>query len=892
MPKKTAQRIIDSRRANRATSISGLTLTAPAGVTDHGALSGLGDDDHTQYLLADGSRALSGNLTVAASVTIDGVDISAHAANASAHHAPVTAGTLIALSGQQVGIATGANYQFVGTGAGTAAAWQNLSGLAGNGLTHASGVLAVGAGDGLTVGADAIALTTPGTLTAATTNSSAANHTHAMTTGAASTLSVATSNATGSSASLARADHLHTITSSSNPGAAASILASSAAGLLQLVQVASNTTFVSGFAGSGYRIDYGVSEAAKASAEVDNLTVRGRMRVYELLIQQIRATNGSVFVSSSSKVVTVTADANPLWTVNGTQLTFNGTNANLTTTLYVITTSTAAEASASRTHYHGFLSGDVIRAQQVLWNGSAFAGVIQSNLEVTGVTNLYTYQAALVSGDAPAAGYDYVRLGSATNTTRQGSIYLTSDDSNAPFVDIVDAVREHADWNTAGKTKVRLGKLSGITDAYFGTLGGYGLYSDNVYLRGSIYATSGYFKGTVYAEGGMFNGTVYATDGAFTGTITATAGTIGGWTVDATKIVKNTGTAATSAGLAPADYPFYAGATYANRATAPFRVTPGGALTATSGTVGGWTLAATALTAGSGGTTVGLDTGGTNPAIYAGSATPGSAPFRVTNAGALTATGVDVTGKITASSGSFTGALTIGTDGGIYQGSGTFASPTTGLKIWNDGGVGRIGGYNGGTLEWYASTTGRIYSGRGTMRLGYDDIRLKHEDSFTDMRTVKWVENIDFTGDIADLASTNGAYAYMGAYTNSGGTLSELYISNRVNNTGTPAQTQNSQISLTASRNESGSIYYGTMQLVCFGSTYNYESGVFFSGTYLRLGSLASTPTFALTSSKDAQIYIKGGNLIVRYNDGGTYRYKYLNLAGTGSGWAHSTTAP
>ena len=34
-------------------------LTAGVGVTDHGALTGLTDDDHTQYLLANGTRALS-----------------------------------------------------------------------------------------------------------------------------------------------------------------------------------------------------------------------------------------------------------------------------------------------------------------------------------------------------------------------------------------------------------------------------------------------------------------------------------------------------------------------------------------------------------------------------------------------------------------------------------------------------------------------------------------------------------------------------------------------------------------------------------------------------------------------------------------------------------------
>jgi uncharacterized protein (DUF2252 family) len=35
--------------------------TADGGVTDHGALTGLGDDDHTQYILADGTRAFTGD---------------------------------------------------------------------------------------------------------------------------------------------------------------------------------------------------------------------------------------------------------------------------------------------------------------------------------------------------------------------------------------------------------------------------------------------------------------------------------------------------------------------------------------------------------------------------------------------------------------------------------------------------------------------------------------------------------------------------------------------------------------------------------------------------------------------------------------------------------------
>jgi len=43
---------------------------------DHGSLTGLTDDDHLQYLLADGTRELTGNLAVTALATIDGRDIS------------------------------------------------------------------------------------------------------------------------------------------------------------------------------------------------------------------------------------------------------------------------------------------------------------------------------------------------------------------------------------------------------------------------------------------------------------------------------------------------------------------------------------------------------------------------------------------------------------------------------------------------------------------------------------------------------------------------------------------------------------------------------------------------------------------------------------------------
>ncbi len=51
----------------------GQWATPPGSSSDHGTLIGLGDDDHTQYLLANGGRPLAGNLN-AASFSITGIN--------------------------------------------------------------------------------------------------------------------------------------------------------------------------------------------------------------------------------------------------------------------------------------------------------------------------------------------------------------------------------------------------------------------------------------------------------------------------------------------------------------------------------------------------------------------------------------------------------------------------------------------------------------------------------------------------------------------------------------------------------------------------------------------------------------------------------------------------
>lgn len=72
------------------------------------------------------------------------------------------------------------------------------------------------------------------------------------------------------------------------------------------------------------------------------------------------------------------------------------------------------------------------------------------------------------------------------------------------------------------------------------------------------------------------------------GSFFSSDGSIAGWTITTDHLVKDTGTHNTSSGMAPADYPFYAGSTYAARATtAPFKVTTAGKLYATDAEITG-----------------------------------------------------------------------------------------------------------------------------------------------------------------------------------------------------------------------------------------------------------------------------------------------------------------
>tara|TARA_Y100000310_G_scaffold253508_1_gene260374 strand:+ start:2727 stop:4241 length:1515 start_codon:yes stop_codon:yes gene_type:complete len=242
-------------------------------------------------------------------------------------------------------------------------------------------------------------------------------------------------------------------------------------------------SFSSGFAGSGYRInketaDDFASPNTAYNIEIDNMIVRGTLSVYELLIQQIRATNGAIFVTSAAKV----ASASGLSASDdvGT-ITFDDpsgkslcpfADGDIIMMQRVDPGSTVSQSAA------GDASG-VVKKLVYLINGSPSGATV--TVENAGFNNL----------SYPVEGDEFVRIGNdGTTANRDGVIYLTSDDSNAPFIDIKSSINAYSEWY-GNVPKVRLGNLAGITyDS--ASLSGYGLYSENVYLTGKMTATSGY----------------------------------------------------------------------------------------------------------------------------------------------------------------------------------------------------------------------------------------------------------------------------------------------------------------------------------------------------------------------------------------------------------------
>lgn len=221
----------------------------------------------------------------------------------------------------------------------------------------------------------------------------------------------------------------------------------------------SSKEFFDGFAGNGFRIWQ--DDNGAWCLTVDNITARGTMTIYELIISKIKSVGGQIIVSSSNgKVVYVYED---------------GEN-------YVI----------KFEEKNTFEVGDLVRCQT--WTGNDIKSYW---VEVSAITDdgygIIVPKSEFVDA-VPKEGDEIVLMGSTTNEKRQNAILISATEDGKPRVDVLNGIKEKS---LEGSLRARLGYLEDIVDPWFPdvngvkTIRGDGLYSDNAYLKGTFKFSNG-----------------------------------------------------------------------------------------------------------------------------------------------------------------------------------------------------------------------------------------------------------------------------------------------------------------------------------------------------------------------------------------------------------------
>lgn len=245
-----------------------------------------------------------------------------------------------------------------------------------------------------------------------------------------------------------------------------------------------------------------------------------------------------------------------------------------------------------------------------IWVGDAAAAVAPFRVSKTGVV---TANGAVLDSNSTIGGRSGSTISGAINSN--GDITTTS--FNTSTRQILEAFQFPTDDYDGAI------KAGNITWSPSGTING---GSGVVIYRGGIFgATNGAVKFSIDTSG----------NATFGGQLSAPTGNIGGFQIGTSDIHNG------KTSLTDANSGVYVGTDgLALGANSVFKVTNSGVLTATSGTIGGWTIDSNKLYAGSQFSRIALEVdaslGGVS--IYAGSEDKNQAPFKVTNSGSITAT--------------------------------------------------------------------------------------------------------------------------------------------------------------------------------------------------------------------------------------------------------------
>lgn len=424
-------------------------------------------------------------------------------------------------------------------------------------------------------------------------------------------------------------------------------------------------------------------DGADATAILNELTVLSTLRAKEYELDHVQNLGGTFMVSPSfictegSTSVTVSA-------ISGSEVTFVIKD-NATFTKTEIATASWVLNSQIK------LSGKIGNAILANATGTITKSVDTNNHTITVKVDVGSSAVGNFTVNTTYSGSQVSKLALMMFRNASGyrlGIYLESysSENKKPVINIFDG--------SGTDPKVVLGKLDGTPKVNNVSPTGYGLYSDNAFLKGTIIATSGTIGGFTLSTDSIQNGT-FGQDGSVMMCLGSNnsasiggSGNINGWT-------------------------FTAGS--------KFGVTKNGAMYATSGKIGKYTITDSCLTTGGGSVCTGM---GGDQAFWAGSDSSNDAPFHVSYDGSLYASKANISGVINSTDGSI---------GGWKINSDRIESSTSSTDTYN------------GKLDCYNDTLSILSEGS---RIVLSNITEKYSDSSKKNTLEKGSSSISLMGSL------------------------------------------------------------------------------------------------------------------------------------------------
>lgn len=240
----------------------------------------------------------------------------------------------------------------------------------------------------------------------------------------------------------------------------------------------SSPDFVAGFlTGKGWRLkNEPVENAAgvlenKYNLELDNLTVRGTMRIFEMIISQLLGENDNRIFTAMMEVDHYDAESGRVYLDTKEGRMYNSfRNGD-----YIMVQQYNGLPSEENDHY-------VTKRYELLVKEIGTEGEGENRLAWVTFENFTSSMAGATPEKLIKKRDTFVRVDNVSDPDRKGIIQVMTVGSDTPYIDIVHGMKTNPDAALKG----RLGNLNGIRHPILGQLKGFGEYLNNLYAVGEF----------------------------------------------------------------------------------------------------------------------------------------------------------------------------------------------------------------------------------------------------------------------------------------------------------------------------------------------------------------------------------------------------------------------